>query len=306
MPPIAYLKHTRLERSGPLGLWGRVCGTDWERSWAHPWASAWANNWAHSWATNWRQAGCMKTEGGWAGGFGKAWGECLLCRGWGRGSICALCVERLATPVVRCEVCALRLPEREAPPPGAGLLRCGACLSRPPAFFQARAAVDYCPPWAHLVKGLKWHGQPQWAKPMAGLMQRALQAHGLPSPPDTLLPMPASPSSLRRNGVHHSWELCRALAKLCARPSHPGLLKKWQDTASQHHLTAQARRENLRKAFAVCPLAAPTLRGQHLMLVDDVMTTGASAGAAAQVLLQAGAALVSVCVFARTPSPAGA
>jgi predicted amidophosphoribosyltransferase len=136
-------------------------------------------------------------------------------------------------------------------------------------------------------------------------MHQALAAKPLPHRPDVLLPMPASPNSLRRNGVHHSWELCRALAMLTKRPSRPDILRKRQDTATQHQLNAQARRENLQNAFEVCPLAARALRGKHLMVVDDVMTTGASADAAAQALLKAGAATVSVCVFARTPSPGG-
>ena len=76
--------------------------------------------------------------------------QCALCRGWARERVCGPCTRRFAAPVARCSGCALRVPE--------GVNRCGACLKAPPPFDAALAALDYAPPWDHLIGRFKFHG----------------------------------------------------------------------------------------------------------------------------------------------------
>ena len=112
--------------------------------------------------------------------------------------------------------------------------------------------------------------------------------------------MPLSAARLRQRGFNQALELARRLApdKTDAR-----LLLRIRDTAPQLDLSAAQRRRNGRGAFALEPLRAGRLRGADAVLVDDVMTSGASLFAAAEVLRQAGAARLTALVLARTPAP---
>lgn len=95
--------------------------------------------------------------------------------------------------------------------------------------------------------------------------------------------------------------LARWLAAHLDIPSDEQLLLRTQDTSAQQDLNAQARKKNLRHAFALAPDASP--KGRHLALVDDVLTTGATAHALARLLMDAGATRVDVYCLARTPKP---
>ena len=126
---------------------------------------------------------------------------------------------------------------------------------------------------------------------------------------DLVIPMPLSAQRLRERGYNQSAELARRLAP--GRSRHD-LLLRLRDTPAQSTLPRATRLRNLRGAIAVSPLKAGLLKGRKLLLVDDVMTTGASLHAAALALRAAGAQEVHAAVFARTeasgaqtpPSPA--
>lgn len=220
---------------------------------------------------------------------------CAVCRGWGAQRVCADCVLRFVPLLARCAHCALAVP--------AGATACGACLTHPPPWHRALAAVDYMHPWADLLARFKFNAALDLAP---ALVQQLLDAHQrdpAAAAPGLLLPMPLSPARLRERGHNQAWELTRRLASHlhCAADAH--LLLRLRDTPHQTALALSAREANVRGAFAVEPRRLSEVRGRELTLVDDVMTTGASAAEATRVLLQAGAARVQVWVVARTPRP---
>lgn len=116
---------------------------------------------------------------------------------------------------------------------------------------------------------------------------------------DGVLPVPLTPSRLAERGYNQAWEFVKALRP--ARP-RPDVLLRVDDAQHQTGQGRQARQQQMRNAFAVEPSVLPHVAGQHLLVVDDVMTTGATLAAAADTLLRAGAASVSGLCFARTPA----
>ena len=217
--------------------------------------------------------------------------QCELCRGWGPDSLCAACVDRLAAPQPRCPHCAL--------PSTAGRV-CGDCLRDPPPFDHAVAALDYDFPWDRLILRLKFRAEPELARCLAELLATAV-LHSQQTRPDWLLPVPLSAQRLRQRGYNQAWELARCLGARCGIAALPQGLVRGRDTKHQLGLSRSAREANLRHGLWVDPGCAHRVQGRQVALVDDVMTTGATARAAAQALRQAGAAGVQVWVLARTP-----
>jgi len=117
--------------------------------------------------------------------------------------------------------------------------------------------------------------------------------------PDLLLPVPLAPARLAERGYNQAWELARRLATRIDRPAQAGLLRRPRSGPRQARLDRQARRRNLRGSFEVVDPQA--LAGRRLVLVDDVLTTGATAVEATRSLMRAGAAAVQVWALARTP-----
>jgi ComF family protein len=168
------------------------------------------------------------------------------------------------------------------------------------------AAVDYAFPWQTLLSQFKFHKQTGWASFFAKqLLVRAEVARCLAAlgPEDLLLPMPLSSERLAERGFNQAWELVQALHQhsRCAARTDARLLLRVRDTPAQSQLGRQERLRNLQGAFMVDPLRSAHLSGRTVVLVDDVMTTGASLCAASQALLAAGAASVTGVVVARTP-----
>lgn len=220
--------------------------------------------------------------------------QCAVCRGWSARRVCDDCRTRHAAPVPRCEGCAIRVPE--------GVARCGACLGSPLPFAATIAAVDYRFPWSALVTALKFHAALDLADPMASLLADAVRAQQVPLP-EHVLPVPLGRARLTERGMNQAWELARRVAAAlgCAAEAHA--LLRPVDTPHLADLPRESRASAIRGAFALAPGAATALRGRSLALVDDVMTTGATAAEAARTLLAAGAASVQLWVFARTPAP---
>lgn len=193
-----------------------------------------------------------------------------------------------------------------------GLSRCGACLTR--AELQplqaCAAAVDYAYPWDRLIARFKFRGEPGWATPFAQHMLRSAHARDLLAQCGLMVPVPLTPTRLAERGHNQAWELVKAVQQQArlqrlALPAlaSPDALVRLVEASDQHSLSREQRLQNLRGVFAAHPGRVAHIRTAHVLLVDDVTTTGATLHAGAQALLQAGAAQVSALVFARTPPP---
>ena len=209
-----------------------------------------------------------------AGGPVLPWGpRCLGCGGGGQArlDLCATCAARL--PWVPATT-------RIAPPPG---------------IDRIVAAFDYAPPLDRWLPRFKFHRDFAAGRLLAQLMRAACA--NAPRP-DALLPIPLHRARLRHRGYDQALELAKPLARDLALPLHCDLLRRVRATAPQSELDAAARAGNLRGAFATTSRAGLPA---HVALVDDVMTTGATLGAAAEALRHAGVARVDAWACARVP-----
>ncbi|MBN8530781.1 MAG: ComF family protein [Alphaproteobacteria bacterium] len=180
---------------------------------------------------------------------------------------------------------------------GPGTL-CGACAAEPPSFSRAAAVCVYNEASRPLVTGLKFadrlHTAPALAKLMASRGGKVLEGA------DMLVPVPLHPRRLLRRRYNQAAELGRPLSRACGVQLETKLLLRARRTQSQTGLTRRQRRENVARAFQVSPACVAKLAGKCVILVDDVMTTGATLEACARTLLRAGAGEVRVLTFART------
>ncbi|MBW3096474.1 ComF family protein [Pseudohoeflea coraliihabitans] len=175
-----------------------------------------------------------------------------------------------------------------------------AMIADPPVFAKARAAVLHEGPGRQLVHLLKYADRSDLAPGMARWMLRA--GHELLESGDVLIAVPLHPSRLRARSYNQAGELARILAQLSRRPQLSGVLVRRKATLRQVGLGRQERIENLRGAFFIEAHRRPLIADRSIVLIDDVLTTGATANAAARTLLKAGASQVSVLTFARVAS----
>lgn len=246
--------------------------------------------------------------------------RCLLCQSPGAGGLdlCAACRAGLPAMPPACPRCALPWPGA-SPGPGAGAVPacagaeatppaalagdriagapCPACRRRPPPQAFARAAYLYVSPIDRLLPRLKFHDDLAAGRLLSTLLPPVFADAPRPQ---ALLPLPLHPGRLRQRGYDQALELARPLARALGLPLCTGGLQRTRATAAQSGLDARERRRNLRGAFAVRPGAALP---PHLVLFDDVMTTGATLGEAAACLRAAGVQRVDLWVVARAPLP---
>jgi ComF family protein len=157
--------------------------------------------------------------------------------------------------------------------------------------------VTYAYPWSTLIQDYKFHAQPGLVRSFATLLRAAPWVEAALDEAHWLVPLPLSASRIKERGYNQALLLARQLEPDKTRAN---VLLRIQDTPAQHTLKRQQRLTALEHAFVVEPLLAPTLRDKRLVLVDDVMTTGASLFTAAKVLKAAGASHVTGLVIART------
>ncbi len=179
---------------------------------------------------------------------------------------------------------------------------CGRCLRSPPGHELAIAALDYEAPWDSVITRFKFHAGLDLGAALVDRLHEAVQA-AAPPPPGLILPVPVSAGRLRERGYNQAWELARQLARRLGEAACADLLVRVRDTPPQLSLPLEQRLANVRDAFAVNPLRLAELQGRDITLVDDVMTTGATAEEITRVLRSAGAARVQVWALARTPAP---
>lgn len=215
--------------------------------------------------------------------------QCQVCRSWPSQAVCESCVNQFARLQPRCATCALPLPE--------GVDQCGACLRQPPPLDACLAAVPYDYPWATLIGNFKFQAQPGLARALAMLVRSTPWVEPALDNADHVVPMPVSRERLQTRGFNQALVLARQLAP---KKTRAGLLLRIKDTPPQRTLKRADRLTSVLGVFALEPLQADLVVGKTLVLVDDVMTSGASMFAAAQVLRAAGAAHITGVVVART------
>jgi len=175
--------------------------------------------------------------------------------------------------------------------------RCAACLARPYAFARARAACLYDEASRGLILKFK-HGDHQ---PFAPLFARwiARSAAPLLDEADAVVPVPLHRFRLLSRRFNQAAEVARPLARDAGLDYVPDALVRTTHTTTQGGKSARGRRLNVRKAFAVSEAGRRRIRGRRILLVDDVLTTGATAEACARALIEAGARAVDLAVVAR-------
>lgn len=229
---------------------------------------------------------------------------CLTCEEavGAQGGQCAACFTRLAFVTAPfCDRCGVPFPHAGAGTPHLEALWCEACLTAPPAFTAARAALRYDEGAKAVILPFKHRDRTELAAPLARHMARA--GAELLRRADLLVPVPLHRWRLFHRRHNQAALLAARLARLCGLPHAPMLLRRLRATAPLGELGARAREEVLEGAFGLAPGGAARLRGLRVLLVDDVMTSGATADACARALLMGGAAQVMVLAAARVPDP---
>lgn len=186
---------------------------------------------------------------------------------------------------------------------GAGTLghdRCPACLARPHVFARARAACVYDEHSRDLILAFKHADRLEHAPLFTRWLSRA--AAPLVDDADAVAPVPLHWSRLIDRRANQAAEIARPLARMAGRAYLADVLVRTKPTPSQGGKSARGRRLNVKAAFAVPEARAREVRGHRILLVDDVLTTGATADACARVLLDAGARAVDLAVIARVRS----
>ncbi|MDR3298961.1 MAG: ComF family protein [Candidatus Accumulibacter sp.] len=213
--------------------------------------------------------------------------DCLLC-GQTSGSeiLCAACagdLPRLPSP--HCPRCALPTPQGEV---------CGRCLAHPPHYDRTLAVFDYGFPLDKLIQSFKYGHRLALAAYLGRELARLASA--LEPAPCLIIPLPLHPARLRERGFNQALELARPVAAMLGTPIDTTTCVRQRHTQAQAGLPWKEREKNIRGAFH----CARKLPGQRVLLVDDVMTTGASLNECARTLKRHGATEVVLLVVART------
>lgn len=220
--------------------------------------------------------------------------DCLLCQlpSNCNKAICDACESELPWLGAHCRQCALPLP------PGSSAIRCGQCLKRPPAFARCLCPLRYDFPVGGLINQFKHHGQLAAGALLGELWLEACHDRMEAAQPDLLVPVPLHWRRRWRRGYNQAELLAEQWSSALKIPMARAA-KRSQGTAAQQGLSASQRRRNLRGAFSVTRPA--DLSGKHLAVVDDVLTTGATAHSLAAILTRCGACRVDIWCLARTP-----
>ncbi len=203
--------------------------------------------------------------------------ECAICRKWpstsfeGTSGVCQNCIQAHANAPL---------------------------FPIPPDLDACVAALSFDTPWSTLISRYKFAPEPGLAKLFAGLMRRDTRIQKLLADADILLPLPLAPKRLEARGFNQALTLARSLVN---HKINAHALIRTRNTSPQRLLDRQARQHNVVNAFAVQTESCRVITGKHVLLIDDVMTTGATLAAAASAVHKAGAAKVSAIVIAQTP-----
>ncbi len=212
--------------------------------------------------------------------------RCPVCAVRASPGFCGDCRRLLPWIMTGCEVCGTELYE-------VGV--CGGCQSRRPHYDHAVIPFKYRAPVSDHIQTLKYNRQLRHAGSLGAMICRQVWKDQSPAP-DLLIPVPLHPRRLRQRGFNQALEIARRIgAELGIDVSHSALARI-KNTVSQTGLGERQRRRNVKGAFQ----APAPIRHAHVALVDDVVTSGSTANAAARELKRAGVEMVSVWAAAKT------
>lgn len=221
------------------------------------------------------------------GSHGDWQGSCLLCQQPcdNEPLLCSWCRQALQQPQPRCSLCAAPLPEGALP-------ICGRCQHRPPPWQRLQVIGDYQAPYPVLIPRLKYSGQVLLAPLLARVLADHLDRQQLPQ---AIIPVPLHWWRQWRRGFNQAEEIGQVLGQLIGIPCDSRLLRRVKATPQQTALNAGQRRRNLRGAFQIYPH-----HYHHVALLDDVVTTGATASQLTRLLHESGVTKVEVWAICRT------
>jgi ComF family protein len=221
---------------------------------------------------------------------------CALCGIADQEAICSGCHHQFFDrPIHRCMQCATPLADTSA-------TICGECLKQPPAFDATIVAADYAPPIDQLVLALKFGSRLALAPLFARMLRDAiLQARTQNAIlPTCITAVPLGSQRLVDRGFNQALEIAKPLSRSLGIKLVPQLTSRLRDTNAQAMLHPDERHKNIRNAFVVSHHLIDSIKGQHIGVVDDVMTTGETLNELAATLKRFGATRVTNFVFART------
>lgn len=212
---------------------------------------------------------------------------CVLCHQYHHNTltICLPCRDLFVPIGMGCRICRLPLSSEH-------FLECGHCIKHKPAFDTVFTAYCFEEPLRRLLHEFKYQQGLHLRNLMTQLMLDALPSDFIK--PDCLIPVPMHPDRIRIRGFNQSAELARLLAKKQNIPLSNHLCTKTINTPAQASLNAQSRRQNLKGVFH-----AKLSKLSHVMLIDDLLTTGSTVNELAHTLKQQGVAKVDVWCLAR-------
>ena len=224
---------------------------------------------------------------------------CLACRApvEGQGGLCGRCwwgIDFIEPPL--CDRLGIPLPYAV----GERIVS-AAALADPPDYDRARAVARFGDVMRQLIHDLKFRDRHEGMELFAGWLEHA--GSELLRDADLIVPVPLHVSRLWARRFNQSSLLGRALSRRTGVPFEPSLLKRRKRTQSQVGLTIDQRRRNVAAAFAVSERKLTALDGRSVLLIDDVITTGATANACAKALKKAGAARVDLLALGRVVDP---
>jgi len=191
---------------------------------------------------------------------------------------CNNCLDQLKLNRAACRICA-QTASIKSP--------CNKCLRRPPAFDRAWSPYLYTEPLITAIHRLKFGKDTRLIPILSALFIRKIEQMPQLQNVDMILPVPLSNRRLRLRGFNQSQLLAKRIAKLLSIPNNPALLFRIQHTQAQAELSLAARKKNVANSFLVKDRKG-LLKDAHVLLIDDVMTTGATVNACAKILKQQG------------------
>lgn len=223
--------------------------------------------------------------------------KCILCRGFTTLAqpLCYLCLATCPVPLYFCSCCGLPIQDSET-----GI--CGQCLKQPPLFDTCLSPFLYQFPVNRVLQMLKYQSRLELIKPMArSLAEWLIGYYNDDRWPEVMLPVPLHRKRLRERGYDQTLLLTKALKKRLTTKKNVGvdqeLIKRTVHSVPQQGLDASARQKNIRNAFSL----SRKPKWNHVALVDDVVTTGATVSEITRLLKKNGVGRVDIWSIARTP-----